>query len=286
MKEIMKNEWKKVWRSKLFWCALGIGVLLSTIQAFEHIGFVRDVVQQADYKGYQHPCGYETVTLNILWMGVDGFSPVSSAFYLLLPILSAMPMSASVIQEKRNGYMYQTMIRCGEKIYFRAKWKICFLTGGLVISIPLIVNLMIKGMICPMGRVTPLSLSSPLQGNFCSQLYYIFPLGYMGMVILSGFLWGGICSLLALACSGKIKNPVLIMIYPFLILLVIDIALEFIQPYLPIKGYELSPLGLFLALDLKKNPLWETGIYMSGLYLVALMVFRRKIHEGISNVEN
>ena len=277
----MKNEWKKVWTSKMFWAALGIGMILSLIQAFEHTGFVRDAVQQAEYKGYQHPCGYESITLNILWMGVDGFSPVSSAFYLILPILAAMPMAASWYQERKNGYMYQTMVRSGSTMYFKGKWRICFATGGLVIAIPLLLNLMVKAMICPMGRVTPLSLCSPLQGNFCSRLYYIFPLGYMGMVILSGFLWGGICSVLALACSGKIKNPVLIIIFPFLIFLLIDVVLEFVQPNLPINGYELSPLGLFLALDLKKNPLWETGIYMIGLYLIAKVLFGRKKHESL-----
>lgn len=283
MKIIMKNEWRKSISSRGWWLALVIGITLALAQAFMHVPFIRQVEEGVAFRGYAHPCGYESVTLNILWMGVDGYTAVSNAFYMVLPILAAMPMAASKFQEEKNGYMIQMVTRCGRKKYFMGKWYICFLTGGCVIAIPLLINLMVKAMICPIGRVTSLSFQSPLQGYFCSQLYYSHPLLYMGMVLFLDFMWGGICAVLALGIGGRIKNAVLIIVMPFLILMVLDVAIQFVHRWIPVNGYELSPRGLFLALSLNKNPLWEEMLYMLVIYGIALVFYLMQNRKAVLN---
>ncbi len=276
MKAILSNEWKKLRVSKGWRVSLLAGIALAVIQAFWYVGFLREANEYS--ATLPHPHGYDNVALNILWMGADNYSVISNIFYTLLPILAAMPMAASWMKEKRNGYHLQTITRSGIGLYQRGKWWIAFLSGGMAIAIPLTINLLIAAVIYPMAHVSVLSLQSPVQGNFASGVYYHAQIVYMLLAILIGFLWGGVSSVLALGFSRIVRNRILVPILPFLLFLAIEVIVEYMNI---MPGWTLGPMVIFQITSLSRNPAWLVAAELALFYVLAWVLYRGRKKDAV-----
>lgn len=271
MKKAIRMEFKKLLKARSFWMALIIGICICTIQVVNNWSFVR----MANETSAQmlHPNGYDNISLLVRWIGADDYTPYGSCFYLLLPVLAAMPIGASYYNERKNGYMMQVVTRIGNGTYIAAKGIVTFASGMLVAAVPLIWNLMMNALICPLCKVPILTLTTSVgQGSFCSGLFYHTPLLYILAAGILTSVWCGICALSAMVFAMYIKNRVLVTFSPMIAMYVIHFAVIYGKRLLRFTDYELSPVHLMYAACLSPNPTWFVIAYVCVLILILAVI--------------
>ena len=158
-----------------------------------------------------------------------------------------------------------------------------FLSGAVTIGLPLLLNLMTNALICPLGSVPVLSFNSPIQGYFCSTLFYTHPVAYMLLELLLGMVWGGVCALMALAFGSFLKNRIIIGIAPLITMHVLSILSIEVRSAFGFKALELSPLYLMQSVTLNPNPAWLVALYVVVFTVILFVVYwkRGMRREGI-----
>lgn len=272
---LLINEWRKILRNRRTFLALLIGCSISVVQVCSNLEWLKTYNNGMSTK--IHPHGFESIDLCLVWLGGDVFSFASVLFYLCIPLLAVLPMGLSWYEESKSRYSLMVSTRVGRLKYEFVKWHSCFVAGGLVIAIPMILNIMINAMFFPKGNILSVSLQSPYQGNMLSGLFYDCWILYMFAAIMLVFFWGGVSAVLAMGVSGLLSNRVLSFVFPFFLFVMITVIFGSIDLY---QRYELSPLLLMRILSNNRNPLGLEGIYLSVFYVIAVVLFvigRRKV---------
>ncbi len=195
-------------------------------------------------------------TAFLRWMSVGNLSLSAKMFFLIWPILAALPCGSSLSQDRQSGYYEQVVVRCGRSRYFLGKFTVCFMTGGVAVSLPLVLNLMMNAMIYPICvpqfHVPGCSIGN---GYFLAELLYTEPWFFCAAWCGIAFLWGGGAASLCLVIDGKIRNNVVIMLFPLVVLWAASGVLSVVSDMFQVS-VTLSPLSLVRAAPLKPNPWW------------------------------
>lgn len=143
------------------------------------------------------------------WIGVDPFNFSAVMFYILLPIIAALPAGAILREDLNNNFFNQEKIRKPVSKLISGYALTAFLSGMLVIAIPLIINFIIYFAILP--NVVPDNLLNINMGiinknTFLVVLYYSHPFVHAILNILWCALWGGIFALISATFSLYVKN--------------------------------------------------------------------------------
>ena len=114
--------------------------------------------------------------------------------------------------------------QCGRKPYFLAKTLAVFLTGAVVVVLPLLMNFLAVSAFVPATapQVNYSFYNYVLFGDLWADLFFDQPLLYVLLYILLDGLFGGLLALFAFALSFLIPNRVVILVLPLLLLLGLD----------------------------------------------------------------
>ena len=104
---ILKFEWTRAHKSKLFWVSIFLGCILSAIAA----------AQQFCYY-YQ---GIDQISVFYRWIGQANITFGSYYLFELVPLLAALGYSHTVCTDRTHGYANQIVSRVSKKQYFFAK---------------------------------------------------------------------------------------------------------------------------------------------------------------------
>lgn len=191
-----------------------------------------------------HVFGNPQITMGsayVHWLGGDVGSFENAVFFFLFPIFVAIPFGWSLAGEIRSGYTAQMIARTGRKNYFPAKLIAVFLSGAVVVMIPLIVSFLIVSMYLP--SLTP-ELCYPygglLQRSMWTSLYYAHPLVYTILYILLDGVYGGLFASLCVAVAFRVKYRTMVVLVPFCLYTV----LEYLDSNFVVAmrlGYDTSP---------------------------------------------
>ncbi|MCM1494460.1 MAG: hypothetical protein NC089_01515 [Bacteroides sp.] len=213
---MLKLEFYKAIRGKGFLTSLVVGIIFCILHAFWAFDYLNTAffqVIQEERKG-----AYFTADPSFLqgWMGMDVFSFYGNLFYLtLFPILAALPYGASLLREEQLGYEKQVLVRSGKRAYFMSKLFTAFLTGGIVVTVPVVLSLGIAMSYLPL---IPLEQSMAQVGvnanSMWSNLFYQYPLVYVLLYIMLDFLIAGIFAVLSLTICWRMKNAFLGIVLP------------------------------------------------------------------------
>lgn len=110
--------WKRLLHKKNFYLALLAGAMLSMLY------IAKDVYP---YRALKY--GHSVYTI---WMGGFNGSIYASLFYLLVPLLAAIPMADMWLSDRQSGYYQFVQTRNKTKQYFRGLYVCNFTAGGLV----------------------------------------------------------------------------------------------------------------------------------------------------------
>ena len=188
MKVMIKTELERAFKSWSLWRALIIGMGLSIAQIITRIipaamnplmGYMPDNATLMPISAFQ------------VWIG-NGVSFEYSLFIRLIPILAA----------KFN--------------YLAAKYIAVFVTGGVVVVMPLLINYLTAITILP-SLVWPVGVFASSPKSIWSAIFYTHPHVYMIMYMILLFVCGGLMATIALIVSNIVNNRFVAILAPYII---------------------------------------------------------------------
>lgn len=188
----MKFLWSRLNKLWLF-LALVIGISISFLQC---------IVSASKYI----PATNSPYTM---WISIDGFTFVPTIFFILLPLIASLPASTLLKEDFTNGYFYKLKMGKSIKQILATYLGIAFMTGFIVIAVPLLFNFFSWFMILP--NVKPDNLLNINIGarNFTMlfvSLYYSHPFIHAILSIIFSSLWSGLFAVFTMVTSLWIKN--------------------------------------------------------------------------------
>ncbi len=273
MVQCMRLELRKAICSNWFLGSMAIGISLSLINIVQNVRIVKELttlLSEALAEGVNLSSSYEGFSLFVQWLGTRYASAVNSIFYLIWPVLAAIPYGWSYSKDRLSGYYNQIVTRSNRRIYFYSKYIATFVSGGMVLSIPLLFDLLINALVCPfcVPDVTS-SLSAVINVSFLSKLFYTYPWVYALIWCFLDFLWGGFSACMCFLAGTKIRLRVVIMLVPFICFVLADSLLAVFCSLIQVRQ-PFSPLALAQAATTTPNPGWAVLSVMGFLLFLTV----------------
>lgn len=274
---LWKMECRKALGNRFFVIALCTGIFFCIISALYDIESYFQA--QYDLKQLGGNPMIQAFGLFNRWIGGEGSSLGYTLFFTLFPLLAIFPYGWSQCVEKKSGYTKMVVIRGGKQKYYLAKYLAAFLSGMLVIFIPLVINLSITA--CFVPAVKPSVIYQNYYGVFhatmWSGLFYEHPLVYVFLYLLLDCIFAGLFAVCGMAFSMLLKNRIAVVILPYLGVL----CLHYGRTLLYYRVYmEISPLN-FLHASSIQNPANGVIVLVEGAFLALFSFIVLKV--GVKN---
>lgn len=211
---MLKIELKRAFCNRMFFIAVLLGVCIALLQvyqdAFPYAGGIELYPDQYPPSIYNTCIGYS-------------FSVWNTVFYMIFPLLCALPFADSFLADKKSGYLENIYTRSSKPRYLVSKFTAVFLSGGAAVLLPLLINLFLTALCVP-GVIPDASTGFfSIFGNAAgAEMYYTYPIVYVLLYDLLLFLVSGILACTALAFSFFIKYRYVILLTPFLLFMAIS----------------------------------------------------------------
>jgi hypothetical protein len=268
MKNTLKLELRKAFFNKFFFIALIILIIPCILSLLYNVDIFNKDIENMNRMGkimntkYNPDLGGGTI-FNF-WIGNEARSLGSTIFFYIFPLVVAIPYGWSYCSELKCGYVKNMVIRCGRKNYYLSKYIATFLSGGLVMIIPLIINIMLIACFIP-ARI-PDVVSAVYTGIFpedlMAELYYSKPFLYLAFYLLIDFFFCGLIATLSFAITTFTKSRVVVTLFPFAIILGFH---YFFGAFAFDLGKELSPLNFLKPLCWEFPATWEVILIEGGI---------------------
>lgn len=240
-------EWYRMIRSKSFWVALFLGSLL----VISHMMNIVIPYSHANVSsGNENPMQVP-FSVCMFIMGYDMYGWQGDIFFRIAPLLAAIPYANSYYTDIAEGYIKNIQGRCKKQHYLIAKYIITFVAGGMVIVIPLILDIMGCMMFLPLHQPAPIGVYTISN----SMLFYEHTEIYIGMTLLLDFMIGGMYAVLGIVSTEFIANKYLLLIFPYIFVTIMQMF------FVIINFTQLDPVQI-------SNPDLETGNVFTNLMLI------------------
>lgn len=224
MREQIKIEYERVIHSKTMWVALFIGLTISIAQ------FIAEVIPAAkdplEYFKGTFQCYPWSVFNN--WMGGRFADVYSTVFLTVLPVLATLAHGITYYMDIKSGYIKNIYTRTTKKNYLAAKYIVTFISGGIVVIIPWLVNLLLTACVLPSLVPVGNGMFSINGGRMLDGVYYTHTYLYIMIYLGIYFLYAGVFSTVALAGAYIIENIFLLTLLPF----IVYYGIAILSPYL------------------------------------------------------
>lgn len=207
MKHYLRLELNRAFRSRYMAIALLVGCGLSIWHFCDYIWPLRNYVLQGSYP----------LSSFDRWLGGENYSFQAKIYFMFLPILCALPHSASWLFDGASGFGNQAMIRRGQRDYVRTKYLVTFLSGAAVAVLPLLFDFLITNLavpaVCPQAGY---GLSPINATKLWGDLYFSHPFLYLLAYLLMDGVFYGLFTTLSLTGTIFLRNRYLVQLIPFL----------------------------------------------------------------------
>ena len=140
---------------------------------------------------------------------------VSDGMILALPILAALPFTASFVDDVKSGFVKFNLHRTSRREYISGKCVACALSGGLVLALGIIAAYVISALMF-------LPMEAPLPKDAESPVYFTEIMGKVLLFFYSGAFW----SVVGLAFATLANSKYMAYASPFVIYYVLIILYE------------------------------------------------------------
>lgn len=238
----LRKEIKRSIKNKFFYISCIIGIILSLICVFEAVKDYSDyAVSLEEVEMINLNPLVPTLSAYTLWIGGGESNLYSTMMFLMLPLLVSLPYAWSYCSDRKNGYLKKAVNEIGSLKYNLSKYVATFISSGLVIAIPLIINLLSVLMFVP--AITPDSVYDIYYGvfsyNFLGDVFYTVPILYDLIYILMIFLFCGLIGCLGYSFAVLFKSRILAVISPSALLLLIHYKKQYIGSF----DFEISAIS-------------------------------------------
>ena len=231
MKPILKIELTRAFGGKNFLLSIGIGTLISLVYFFRCVlpcAFSLPQLASIGFDGELN--GAYPGLLYCTWMGG---TPLLRAeiqlYFLILPVLAALPFADSYFSDLRSGFIQNVCIRINRKHYFTAKYIATFLSGGTAGTFPLLLNFLLSAMVLPSMKPEVYTMYSNIsQYSTFPWLYYNHPMLYIALYLTIIFIFSGLLACFGLYATQHLGYAFLVLFAPMALYLFVSSALNLI----------------------------------------------------------
>ena len=203
MKSLWKNEMKRMLCEKEFWITMILGCGIAVWHFVQHVYnaemFALDVPDNA----------------YVCWMGANAYRMQSYWYYMIFPLLAVLPCVGGWYDDYHSGYVKSVLLKCDRKSYFTVKGMIVFLSGGLGVVIPLLLNFLLTATKRPMLYPDPFVAIGPQSYCLGSEFYYMYPLLYTLLYLMFDFAIGGFIAVGAMLLSVYVNYKFVALVIPY-----------------------------------------------------------------------
>lgn len=211
MKQVIKLEFERAFRSRGMTLSLIIGYSIAVIHFIKYVlPKSQNILRFFDGMHYS----YLASVFNT-WLGIDVISPWLNIYMTIFPILAVLPYGASWFEDKR-GYVRSIVIRTDRTKFLLAKYFAVFVSGGIVVILPMLLNLMLTASVLPSLLPSLNGLFPVSGGGMFAGIFYTRPYLYIGIYLIMYFVYGGVFASLALAAAIFINNRYFVLLVPFM----------------------------------------------------------------------
>lgn len=229
----LKLEYHRIVNNKRFWGAILIGCVIALIQfiLIAYPTFGRDSLASR--------WSIETLDLDPevaegvigtlcplpwyeYWLGGEWYSLFSYIFFMIFPVLAVISQGDSLVEDKLTGYSKHMFLRGTREHFYAARFLSSFVTGGVVIVIPLIFNILLCAATIPsIPSQAATGTALITGGGMWASLYFSHPMVYTLLYLIIDFVYGGLFAVLAAALGAMTRNRFLPLIFPVILYLFI-----------------------------------------------------------------
>ena len=206
-----------------------------------------------------------------LWMPMCVSQSLPNLFFFIAPLLISLAYAWSWRSDLDSGYAQSVMVRSARTRVYWAKAVATFLSGALVVALPLLVNLAV--VLCLVPAYVPDIIDVVYTGLwekvFLSEVLYRWPALYVALRLLIDAVLAGLWATTVLALSIFVRNRVAIVALPYVALVVIKYVSE--RVYV-LAGVRLSSLTILDQLKARGDAFYYDGaaVLAGALVMVAV----------------
>lgn len=260
MNKILKVEIKKALKNKITISVFVFSVVLVIYQVVNNAKSFNEFYILFKHGSTEGNPMFSSESLFCRWLGADVTSFETAVFFFLMPLLVALPYGWSLVDEMRSSYTKNLLIKVKRSEYFISKYIAQFITGAVVVMIPLCFSIVLTSMFLP---AIPMESIYPYgtMGQKCmwSDIYYEHPYLYMIMYVFLDGIFAGLISSMCTAIAMYSKSKVTVVIAPFIFMLIID----YIDKTFLLNG-EYSPIKFLQALPVA-NDTYGIAVFLIGI---------------------
>lgn len=214
---VFKIEMKKVLKSKLLWSVIAFAVILTALSAIYQLqSSKKDFETMAGFGYNVMSATFDNTYVNTVYR--DAISITPSMFYRFIPFICVLAYGWSYSNDIRSGYIKSIITRTSKLNYLTSKYFATFISGGMVVTIPILVNILILACFMPfrMPNISESSYYTEIPAFAFTNLFYKAPQLYMMIVLVFHFILGGLFATFAMAVSMFTTNKYIVTLFPFI----------------------------------------------------------------------
>lgn len=205
MSSVWKNEFRRSFCNKgmLLSLAIGIGLVI-----WHQMTFVWPVALEIE----EFDC---IESLYYRWLGGNGFSVQNYVFFMILPLLSSLPVGSIYCKDLKSRYYMHYYLRGQKKQYLLARYVTTFVVGGLSVLIPLVISIVLTAMKFPALRPEVIMSYEPYRNAVGHSLYFSHPFLFVMLMCFIIFVFAGGFATIVLLVSFHTQYAIVASITPF-----------------------------------------------------------------------
>ena len=245
LRNLLKIELKKAFQNKVFLLMLGVGILIAMVSVIQNLPKYYKLLQNNAYavqQGIQQNPMLPLFTPYSNWIGNDFAYSMTPLFYTLFPLLACLAYGWSYFGERKSGYVMNVAVRTRKKSqYSLAKYIAVFLSGGVVVSLPMLLNFLVISCFIPAYQPDLFyKMYYSVFSHFLRDWFYAAPLLFVFVILALNFLFGGLLAACSMAITFFAKNKFAVVLLPFMALF----AVQYLQDnvWIFVSGNSISPM--------------------------------------------
>ena len=212
--------------------------------------------------------GWEEVSFNNVFLSDFLRVTCENVLTLIFPMLVCLPLAVKHVTECESGYLFLMLNKMSVKRYVLIKLMTNALIGGLLVSIPAAICLIL--LIADKGVSVGSYMESAWQINLFPMLYETHPIGYACIMLLAFFLCGAVFATLGLGIAATLKKRYLVILLP----LAYYISSAIVFPGGPLNATNMYTLGHLFSFELIFCLIHEMILFSVGATLFIMGVQR------------
>lgn len=242
----MRSEIKRSMLNKYFICICILGIIIAILHSNDNIAGYNNIVKSLSEFAEKGQNPYSPITNAFtMWIGWDNDNIYSKLFYYLFPILSILPYCWSYCSDIKSGYAEKSVKNIGKFNYHLSKYIAVFISSGLTIIVPLLLDFLIILLFVP--AISPDSVYDIYYGifsnNFMADIFYGQPFVYVLIFLLLCFVFCGLFGCLGYSISTLIKSKIVAIVVPIVLMGLVEFVKNLIMKNDSIYNIEFSPLS-------------------------------------------